>query len=74
MFDWTDVSGAASYTIQIDDSDIFSLPLVVSATVTASTYTNCTLPATRMWWRVRANDGAGNAGAWSAVRRVEVRN
>jgi hypothetical protein len=74
MFDWTDVSGAASYTIQIDDSDTFSLPLVVSATVTASTYTNGTLPATRMWWRVRANDGAGNAGAWSAVRRVEVRN
>lgn len=27
------------------------------------------LPTTRMWWRVRANDG----GAWSAARRFEVK-
>jgi hypothetical protein len=28
-FDWTDVTDAASYTIQIDDSEIFSAPLVL---------------------------------------------
>jgi hypothetical protein len=26
-----------------------------------------------MWWRVRANDGSGAPGAWSAVRRFEVK-
>jgi hypothetical protein len=26
-----------------------------------------------MWWRVRANDASGNPGAWSAVRRFEVK-
>ncbi len=73
-FDWSDVAGAASYTIQIDDAEAFSSPLIVNQTVTASVYTNSTLPTTRMWWRVRANDAAGNPGAWSAVRRFEVRN
>jgi hypothetical protein len=71
-FDWSDVSGAASYTIQIDDSDAFSTPLVRSQAVTASQYTESTLPRRRMWWRIRAHDAAGNPGAWSTVRRVRV--
>src|SRR4029078_12143479 len=37
-FDWTDVSGAAGYTIQIDDSDTFATPLVNQGT-TASQFT-----------------------------------
>jgi hypothetical protein len=71
-FDWSDVSGAAGYTIQIDDQQSFSSP-TVNRSVTASSYSSGTLPATRMWWRVRATDAAGNPGAWSAARRVEVR-
>jgi hypothetical protein len=70
-FDWTDVSGAASYTIQIDDSDTFSSPLVNQNT-TVSKFTT-TLPATRMWWRVRANSTSGTPGSWSAARRFEVK-
>src|SRR6185369_12731608 len=35
-FDWTDVSGAASYTIQIDDSDTFATPQVVNLNTTVS--------------------------------------
>lgn len=69
-FDWTDVAGAASYTIQIDDSNTFAAPQIVSQTVTASTYSTSTLPTRKMWWRVRANDASGNPGAWSAVREV----
>ena len=72
-FDWSDVSGAASYTIQIDDSSTFTAPLTVSQTVAVSRYTTSTLPTRRMWWRVRANNSAGNPGAWSAVRRLEVK-
>jgi len=71
-FDWTDVSGAAGYTIQIDDSDTFSSPLVNQAT-TASQFTTNTLPAVRMWWRVRANSASGTPGNWSSARRFEVK-
>jgi hypothetical protein len=71
-FDWTDVSGAAGYTIQIDDSDTFSSPLV-NVNTTASQFTTNTLPTTRMWWRVRANSASGTAGSWSAARRFEVK-
>ena len=72
-FDWSDVTGASSYTIEIDDTDTFTAPLTVSQRGTASQYTNSTLPTRRLWWRVRANDTTGTAGAWSAVRRFEVK-
>ena len=72
-FDWSDVSGAASYTIQIDDSDSFSSP-IVSPTVTASQYSTSSLPVRTMWWRVRAISSSGAAGPWSSVRRVEVKD
>lgn len=71
-FDWSDVSGAASYTIQISDQTSFS-PLIVNQNVTASQLSTNTLPTKTMWWRVRANDASGNAGAWSAARRFEVK-
>lgn len=73
-FDWSDVGGAASYTLQIDDADSFPAPQIVSTNVTASAYGTSTLPARKMWWRVRANDASGNPGAWSSVRRFEVKN
>lgn len=71
-FDWSDVTGAASYTIQIDDQDTFGSP-IVNQSVTASSYSTSSLPVTRMWFRVRAVNSAGVAGAWSGSRRFEVR-
>jgi hypothetical protein len=71
---WTDVSGAASYTIQIDDSSSFTAPLAVNQTTAASQFTASGLPTTRMWWRVRANDSADAPRAWSSARRFELRN
>ena len=71
-FDWSDVTGAASYTIQIDDQSTFPSP-IVNQTVTPSTYATSSLPVTRMWFRVRASNTAGTPGAWSAARRFEVR-
>ncbi|GAA4705385.1 DUF7948 domain-containing protein [Phytohabitans rumicis] len=73
-FDWGDVSGAASYTIQIDDSQSFQAPFTLEATGAASQHTASGLPTQRMWWRVRANDGNGVPGAWSPARRFEMRN
>ena len=72
-FDWSDVSAAASYTIQISDQTSFS-PLIVNQNVTASQFSTSTLPTKTMWWRVRANDASGKAGAWSAARRFEVKS
>jgi hypothetical protein len=73
-FNWSDVAGATSYTIQIDDSDDFSSPFIVNQTVTDSTYSTSTLPERRMWWRVRAIDAAGNPGNWSSDRRFEFKD
>jgi hypothetical protein len=73
-FDWSDVAGAAGYTIQIATSSNFTAPLTVNQNVAASQFTTSTLPVTTMWWRVRANDAAGNPGTWSASRRFEVKN
>lgn len=68
-FDWTDVTAATLYRIQIDDSSTFSTPLVVDQVVTASQFTAPILAARRHWWRVRAINSAGTAGGWSSVRR-----
>jgi hypothetical protein len=72
-FDWTDVSGAASYTIQIDNEESFATPQVVSQNTAVSQFTTSTLPTTRMWWRVRANSSSGTPGSWSPSRRFEVK-
>jgi FG-GAP-like repeat len=70
FFDWTDVTAATAYRIQVDDSNNFSAPLVVDRIVTPSQFTASTLNAGRRhWWRVRGINSAGTAGAWSSVRR-----
>ncbi len=65
-FDWGDVSGATSYTIQVSSYVTFSSTLV-SATAAVSAYTpTADLPANRLlYWRVKAN--GANPSAWSAV-------
>jgi hypothetical protein len=73
-FDWSNVTGAASYTIQIDDSDTFPSPFIVNQTVTSSQFSSSTLPIKTMWWRARANDASGKPGNWSAIRRFEVKS
>jgi hypothetical protein len=72
-FDWTDVGGAASYTIQIDNEESFATPQLVNLNTTASQFTTNTLPTTRMWFRVRANSASGTPGSWSSIRRFEVK-
>ncbi|MEY2583530.1 MAG: hypothetical protein QOE09_3379 [Ilumatobacteraceae bacterium] len=67
--DWTDVSGAASYRVQVDDSSSFSAPLVVDQSVSASQLTLPTLAARQHWWRVQTINSAGIASAFSSVRR-----
>src|SRR4029450_11023689 len=72
-FDWSDVSGAANYTIQIDDDNNFPSPFIVNQTVSVSQFSSSTLPIKTMWWRARANDASGKPGSWSAIRRFELK-
>ncbi len=67
-FDWSDVTSAASYRIEIDDSSAFTAPLVRTAMVTSSSYLAGGLPTTNLFWRVRAINFAGVPGAYSATR------
>ena len=67
--DWSDVSAATSYRVQIDSSSTISSPFVLDQTVTASQLTAPTLTVRQYWWRVRGINSAGTAGAWSSVRR-----
>ncbi|MBO1268635.1 FG-GAP repeat domain-containing protein [Arthrobacter cavernae] len=69
FFDWSDVTAATSYRIQIDDSSTFTAPIVVNQVVTASQFTAPVLGAQQHWWRVQGINSAGTAGAWSTVRQ-----
>ena len=67
-FDWTDVTSATSYEIQVDDSSTFTAPLVVDQIVTPSAFTAGGFAGVQHSWRVRGINSAGAAGAWSAAR------
>ena len=70
-FDWSDVSGAASYVLQVDSASDFAAPLTLNLSVTASQHT-VSLAVSRPYWRVRAIDASGNPGTWSTVRNFRV--
>jgi len=68
-FDWGDVSGATSYTIQIATSTSFGT-FLVNVKVNNSTYTpTVNLPKNKnIFWRVRAN-GPNGPSNWSTTFR-----
>jgi len=67
-FDWSDVAGAVSYEIQIDDTSTIAAPFIADQFVTVSQTAIGGLPAKRLWWRVRAQNSAGVFGPFSATR------
>jgi len=71
-FDWNDVAGAASYTLQVGSSSTFTT-VVLTRTVTASQVSAALTAAGDRSWRVRANRADGSTGAWSAVRSIRIR-
>ena len=55
-FDWSSVSGATSYRIQVDDSSSFSSP-AINTTVSSSNYTpGSSLSPDTYYWRVQASN------------------
>ncbi|MBI2933691.1 MAG: S8 family serine peptidase [Planctomycetes bacterium] len=74
-FDWADVTdpSGVAYGIQVDNNADFSSPAIDASGLAGSTYTSASALALGTYsWRVRAVDGAGNAGAWSAVRTLSI--
>jgi len=74
-FDWSDVSdpSGVTYTIQADNNSDFSSPELNVSGIAASAYTPAANMANNLYyWRVRAVDGAGNNGGWSAVWTLTV--
>lgn len=69
-FQWSDVMGAASYTIEVDDSITFDSDSLVTRTIPAPGVNIGPLAGDASWWRVRANDENGAPGRWSAPRRL----
>jgi len=72
-FDWNDVAGSASYTLELDDASGFAAPLILSRSVNVSAASVSGLSARTYYWRVRAVGSNGTVGTWSAVRSVQVR-
>ncbi|MEK7327755.1 MAG: hypothetical protein AAB217_21120, partial [Chloroflexota bacterium] len=74
LFDWGNVSGASSYSLQISTNQNFAT-LVLNMNVSASAYTPMVdLPkGTLLFWRVRTN-GTNGPSAWSRVRHFDSPN
>jgi hypothetical protein len=73
-FAWNGVAGAASYTMQIDDSSSFSAPILVTGTVTDPKNTTTLTTQRTYWWRVRSNGSTGLSSAWSASRSFQMKS
>src|SRR5262249_21078215 len=68
VLDWNDLANAASYDIQVDDNNNFTVPLVRSLTSTLSQPAVRGRPSAPSFWRVRGRNSGGVPGNWSSVR------
>ena len=74
-FQWTAVTGAASYLLQLDTAASFNSPNLRNVTVLGGTtsYTPTSPLADGSWyWRVAANDSGGELGAFTPARTLHI--
>ncbi|GGO87314.1 hypothetical protein GCM10011584_11620 [Nocardioides phosphati] len=71
LLSWSSVAGAASYTVQVDETDDFISPVVTATTKTTS-YVAGPLPKGGYFWRVRATRATGVESAFSGVSGFSV--
>ncbi len=70
-FDWSSVTGADRYNIQVDDSSTFASP-AINISPTPSNYTPTAALTRKGWyWRVRAHNECGY-GPWSSTNTFFV--
>ena len=74
ILEWGQVSGTASYRVQVDDSMFFDSPIAVDTTQAWTTPRyEYTPPYGGIWfWRVAGIDDGCGQGPWSEVWRLEV--
>ncbi len=70
--DWTAVSGAVAYQVELSSTYAFDTVLESSGDLTELTYTAGPLGDAKYYWRVRSKSEYGIYGAWSAVRNFTV--
>ncbi len=75
-FDWSDVTNAASYALQVDDDPAFGTP-AISIAMAASIalpldYSPVSLAPGFTYWRVRATDPLGQTGPWAGPIGFQV--
>ncbi|WP_208027901.1 hypothetical protein [Rhabdothermincola sediminis] len=74
IFEWSPLSGAKTYEIQIDTEDQFTAPITVSATTSNTSY-SVSSPQTvgqTYYWRVRAKSAAGVPTLWSTPQSYSM--
>ncbi|MHB0874970.1 MAG: hypothetical protein ACYC5O_02875 [Anaerolineae bacterium] len=64
--DWSDVSGAAGYQLQVDGDAAFTSPGIEAVVTRSSLALGAHLPTGTYYWRVRALGGCGTSD-WSTV-------
>ncbi|MDX1523523.1 MAG: hypothetical protein R3264_17990, partial [Anaerolineae bacterium] len=69
-FDWTDVSEATAYHIQVADNSDFIAPYIDQA-LTNSEFSFTSVISGAHYWRVYATDGE-NSSPWSVIRAIEL--
>jgi subtilisin family serine protease len=70
-FSWDDVPSAVGYDIQIDSMAGFASPQLISATVTAHSFTT-PLPLGKWYWHVRAIGEGGGSSEFSPLQSLTV--
>jgi hypothetical protein len=72
-FDWNDPATATGYRLQVDDLSNFSSPQVNVTPSTSSFTVGSPLLDGDYFWRVQAQDWAGNWSNWSAIWSLTVK-
>jgi len=70
-FDWSLVSEATSYRIQVDNNSGFGSPAIDTTTSSPNYTPGSSLSPGTYYWRVRASNACGN-GSWSSARSVTI--
>jgi hypothetical protein len=65
IFEWTAVSGAAKYRVQISTSDTFTSLVYNVDTVNRKATPPTDLPLGDLWWRVAGTDGSTGIGSFT---------
>ena len=72
-FDWSDVSDASLFELQVDNNSNFESPLVNQANLTMSDYTSISsFSDGTYYWHVRGRDSLENWGDWSETWSVTI--